>query len=323
MPRPLGQGLGQFLAVPRVHAEQDLMGQNGPRQIILGRDRRQQLRRRFLHRRGQQFRLPAHQIAVFHVKNDIAALARSPEHAPHVRIGAQSRDDGLLFAQGADGLDTVSQLGRLLKPQGLRLRFHLGGHVPEELLGASLQQLGRLLHPAVIFRLRHLRAAEPVAPAHVEIQAGPLRADVPRKLSAAGGQAQSLTYRIHCLTGLVPPAKGTEVLRAVIGGSIHQSEFRIPPPAEAHQRIALVILQQDVVPGHMPLDEGVFQHQRLKFTGNEDRVEMIYLTDHLPGLDTVGRAVLKILAHPVFQFFRLAHIDDLPGLVHHQIDAGL
>lgn len=35
MPRPLGQGLGQFLAVPRVHAEQDLMGQNGPRQIIL------------------------------------------------------------------------------------------------------------------------------------------------------------------------------------------------------------------------------------------------------------------------------------------------
>ena len=73
----------------------------------------------------------------------------------------------------------------------------------------------------------------------------------------------------------------------------------------------------------MPLDEGVFQHQRLKFAGNEDRIEMIYLTDHLPGLDTVGRAVLKILAHPVFQFFRLAHIDDLPGLVHHQIDAGL
>ena len=52
MPRPLGQGLGQFLAVPRVHAEQDLMGQNGPRQIILGRDRRQQLRQQLIRRQG-------------------------------------------------------------------------------------------------------------------------------------------------------------------------------------------------------------------------------------------------------------------------------
>ena len=36
----------------------------------------------------------------------------------------------------------------------------------------------------------------------------------------------------------------------------------------------------------------------------------------------VGSALLKILAHPVFQLFGLAHIDDLAGFIHHQINAG-
>jgi hypothetical protein len=69
------------------------------------------------------------------------------------------------------------------------------------------------------------------------------------------------------------------------------------------------------------LDEGVFQDQRLKLAGDEDRVEMIHLGHHGPGLFRVGGGVLKILADAVFQLFRLAHIDHPAGLVHHQIDA--
>ena len=72
--------------------------------------------------------------------------------------------------------------------------------------------------------------------------------------------------------------------------------------------------------GHVALDEGVFQHQGLELAGDENGVEMIHLAHHLPGLQRVGGAFLEVLAHPVFQLLRLAHIDDLPGLVHHQID---
>ena len=42
---------------------------------------------------------------------------------------------------------------------------------------------------------------------------------------------------------------------------------------------------------------------------------------HLRFLVVAG-GVLKVLADAVFQFFGLAHIDDLSGFVHHQIDAG-
>ncbi len=318
--RPLGQGLRQPLAVPGVHAQQNFVGQNGPGQIVLGGDGRQQFRRRLLHGCRQQFRLPAHQVAVFHVEHGVAALPRSPEHAPHIRVGAQSGDHRLLLAQGADGLDAVPQLGRLLKPQGLRLRLHFCGHVPDQLLGTALQQLAGLLDPAVIFRLRHLRTAEAVAPAHVEVQAGPLRADIPGELAAAGGQPQGLAHRVHRLPGLIPPAEGAEVFGAVVGGAVHQGEPGIPPPAEPDEGIPLVILQQDVVMGHVALDEGVFQHQGLELAGDENGVEMIHLAHHLPGLQRVGGAFLEVLAHPVFQLLRLAHIDDLPGLVHHQID---
>ena len=179
-----------------------------------------------LHGGGQQLRLTPHQIAVFHVQHGVATLSGAPEHAPHIRVGAQTGNDRLFFAQSADGLDPIPQLGGLFKPQRFRLRLHLCGHIPEELLGTAFQQLARLFHPAVVFRLWHIRAAEAVAPAHVEVQAGALCADVPRELAAAGGQPQRLTDCVQRLPGLIPPAERAEVSGAVVGGAVHQREFR-------------------------------------------------------------------------------------------------
>ena len=73
----------------------------------------------------------------------------------------------------------------------------------------------------------------------------------------------------------------------------------------------------------MALDEGVLQHQRLKLAGDEDGIEMVYLGYHLPCFSRVGGAVLKVLAHPVFQLFGFAHIDNFSGFIHHQVYAGM
>ena len=70
----------------------------------------------------------------------------------------------------------------------------------------------------------------------------------------------------------------------------------------------------------MALDEGIFQDQSLELAGDKDGVEVVHLGDHQLRLGVVGSVVLKVLAHPVFQLLGLAHIDDLAGLVHHQID---
>ena len=120
------------------------------------------------------------------------------------------------LAQGLDGVDPVPQQGRPLKPQGLRLRFHLGGHLFQELLGPALQHQRGLMNAAPVLLRRHLRAAEAVAPAHMEVQAGPLNPDIPGELSVAGGQAQGREHRVQCLAGLKPAAEGTEVPGSVI-----------------------------------------------------------------------------------------------------------
>ena len=301
MPRPFRQHLREVFAVPlRLKGQQNLMGQNGPGQVVLGRQGGEHLLLPFLHGGGEQLRLPARQVPLLHVEDGVAALPRPPVQAPDVRVGAEPGNDRLLFGKGADGVDPVPEGRRLLEPQGLRLRLHLPGHLPEKVLGLALQHLAGLADAALVFLRRHLRAAEAVAPAHVEVQAGPLRPHVPGKFSAAGGQAQRGEHRVQGLAGLKPAAEGAEVPGPVAGPLVGHGEAGIGIPGQAHEGVALVVFQQDVVAGHMALDEGVLQHQGLELAGDEDGVKVVHLGHHLPRLCGVGGAVLKVLAHPVF-----------------------
>ena len=166
-----------------------------------------------------------------------------------------------------------------------------------------------------------MHASMAVAAANVVIQAGPPPADVPGKLAGADGQAQGAAHRLDGQAGLTPSAEGTEVFRAVVSGLSHQGEAGIGRiGVQPHKGIALVVLQQDVVPGHVALDERVLQDQGLELRGHENGIEMIHLGHHGPGLFIVGGSILEILADAVFQLLGLAHINHLAGFVHHQID---
>ena len=321
MARPLRQDLRQLFAVLRLHGQQDLVGQDGPGKVVLGRQGGEHLGLRLLVGGGEQLRLPAGQISLLHVENGVTALAGSPVQSPDVRIGTEARDHRLLFAEGTDGVNPVPEQRRLLEVEGLRLRLHLGGHVPEQLLAPPLQQLHRLLDPAVIRFCCHLRPAESVAPAHVEVQTGALCPDIPWEFPATGRQPQGHTHRVQGLAGLEPTAEGPKVPGGVIGHLVHQGEAGVCLFGQADEGVPLVVLQQDVVAGHVPLDKGVLQHQGLELAGDEDGVEAVHLRHHVPRLGGVGGAVLEILAHPVFQLLGLAHVDDPACFVHHQIDA--
>ena len=155
----------------------------------------------------------------------------------------------------------------------------------------------------------------------MKVQAGPLRPDIPGEAPGAGGQPQGREHRVQSLAGLIPAAKGAEVPGTVLGHLVDHGKAGILLPGQPHKGIALVVLQQDVILGAVALDQGVFQHQGLKLTGDEDGIEVVHLGHHLPGLGGVAGAVLKILADPVLQLLGLAHINDLTGLVHHQVNA--
>ena len=132
---------------------------------------------------------------------------------------------------------------------------------------------------------------------------------------------QGAAHRLDGQPGLPPAAEGAEIFRAVVRRFSHQGEAGVGRAGiQPHKGIALVVLQQDVVPGHVALDERVFQDQGLELRGDENGVEMVHLGHHGPGLFVVGGGVLEILADAVFQLFGLAHIDHLTGFVHHQID---
>ena len=274
---PFGQRLGQFLTFTRIHGQQDLAGQDGTGQIILRRQRGEHLFFRFLDGRGEKLRFPSRQIAVLHVQHGITALAAAAVDAPDVGIGTKARDDGLFFRQRADGLDAVTNGRRLLKAQSLRFGFHFLLHLPQQLLGLAFQQLHRLSDATAVFLRRHGRAAEAVTAAHVEIQARPFRADIPREFSIAGRQTQRSQHGVQRLSGLKAAAEGAEIPRPVIRRAAHHGKAGIFFPRQADEGIALIIFQQDVIAGHMALDEGIFQHQRLKLAGDENRVEAVDL----------------------------------------------
>ena len=91
---------------------------------------------------------------------------------------------------------------------------------------------------------------------------------------------------------------------------------------QAQIGVALVILQKNVVFWHIALDEGAFQHQRLKFTGRNNHIKMMDFAYHHLCFWGVGGGILKILADPVFQLFGLADIDNLVGFIPHNIHPG-
>ena len=253
-----------------------------------------------------------------------AAPYRPDVYAPHVRIGAHPGDDLLLLAQHLQSLHPVTERRCLFKFQRFRRRLHLLPEVRRHLPQLATQQLRRLGHPGVILRLTGaVGRAEAVAFPDVVIQARPLLADVPGELAVAGGQLQRGAYCLQGRPRLVPPAKGAEIPGSVLLRLVHQREpgigrFLIEP----HKGIALVVLQQNVVPGLVPLDEGVLQNQRLELRAHHDGIKVIHLRHHHPGLFVVAAAGLEVLANAVFQLLGLAHVNDQPGLVHHDIYAG-
>ena len=130
-------------------------------------------------------------------------------------------------------------------------------------------------------------------------------------------QPKSLQHVLGDATGAV----WAEILRPIVGKLADHRYFRVHRTHVQPQiGIALVVLEKDVVLGHIPLDQGAFQHQSLKLRGGHNHVEVVDFAYHHSGFGRMGGSVLKILAHPVFQLLGLADINNLVGLIAHDID---
>ena len=323
VPHLLGQHPGEGHLVGQLAGDQNLLGEPGAAHVVLPHQGGQYRPLLVLHGGLQQVEVLGGQLAVHEVENYKGALGRPPEEAGHVGVGQGAGNHLLPLAQQLDGPEPVPELSRPLKPQLLRRPLHLLGQVLLHVLEPALQQRHRLGDGLVVLLLQLVPPAVAVTFAHMEVEAGPLLADVPGELFIAGGQAQGGFQGVNDALGTVPAGVGTEVPGPVLRRLGGQREPGVRLLGQADVGVALSVLKKDVVPGLVPLDEGALQYQGLELAVGDDDVEVVDLRDHSPGLLRVGGGVLKILAHPVFQRLGLAHIDYGALGVLHDVDARL
>ena len=202
------------------------------------------------------------------------------------------------------------------------VRARLGGAPQPRVV--ALEQGARRPGPRRVFLRRHAARAGRDAPPEVVVQAGALLPDVAREHPAAGGQPQGLGDRVDRLPRRPAARIGAEIAVGVGRGLGDDRKGREGPRGrDLDIRVALVVLEQDVVLGLVFLDHRVFEHERLKLRLGHDNIKVPDLGDHADGLGAVPGIGRKILGVPVFQRLGLAHVDDLPRPVLHDIHARL
>ena len=88
-------------------------------------------------------------------------------------------------------------------------------------------------------------------------------------------------------------------------------------------RIVLVVLESDVVAGSVLFDEIAFEDERLGLRVGDNVFNLGHLGNQLPGFGGKPCGRPQIGTHPVSEMGRLAHVDDVPVRIPHQVDAGV
>ena len=117
-------------------------------------------------------------------------------------------------------------------------------------------------------------------------------------------------------------AVGSEIAGAVLDQPAGQEDLGILIRAHADPGIGLRVLEQDVVPGLVLLDEVVFQQQGIRLGSHDRKLGVGDLRDQDAGLAVEPLRRDEILGDPLVQVLRLAYIDDIPLGVIVAVDTG-
>ena len=154
------------------------------------------------------------------------------------------------------------------------------------------------------------------------IQTGTLLPEILGKPPVTGGKLEHPVHLIHRFPGHKGTGIGTQINPVFPGVLLFSRDLWIGRIGDLDIKVPLVILQQNVVLWLMLLDETAFQHQSLIFGVGDDVVIIIDLGHHFCHLGGMIRRPAEIAGDPLFQILRLADINDLPGLLLHDVYAG-
>ena len=240
--------------------------------------------------------------------------------ADHIRIRGSTGGDGLLFTECFNSIDPIPKAGSQLEIQSFRSLQHLLTNGGSNGSIIAQKQLTCLSNDLAIF-LPGMPFLTPAgALIHVIIQARPSLSDVTWESFGAIGQLQGTNDGFHQGLCHPPAAKGSEILRVIVFRPADHGHRRILIlHIQANIGVTLVILQKNIVLRLIPFDQRTFQDQCFKLRSRYDHIKGVDVADHQAGLTGMGGRILKILADPVFQLLRLAHIDHSTGFIFHDI----
>ncbi len=229
----------------------------------------------------------------------------------------------LLLGDFFHGPDAVPVAGGPLKVQLLRRLVHLLGQKLHRLHAAPLHKGQGLLEGLGILLRGDLAGANPHALLDVEVEAGTALAAILRKAAGAGGQQEGPVGLVHRLLHHHGGGVGTDVGHLLFGLLHLKGDAGVGAGGDAHVKIPLGVLQEDVILGGVELYQAGLQHQGLKLAVGDDVIKVPDVFHHAVDLNLVLVHRAEIGGDPVFQGLGLADVDNLPLGVLHDVDPWL
>ncbi|MNX69668.1 hypothetical protein D3C86_1008950 [compost metagenome] len=175
-----------------------------------------------------------------------------------------------------------------------------------------------LVHHLPVLLDRHQALARAQAAADGVVEAGAIA----ELRGGALSEGKELLDEPHGRVHGPPIGIGTEVARAVVQALAGDDQAGIGlVEGQLEPGISLVVLEQDVEIRPMPLDQGVLEHQGLDLGGGRNGLEVVDHPHQGPHLGRVALVLAEVGTHPASKVDRLAHVQDHPGGVLHEVDA--
>ena len=231
-----------------------------------------------------------------------------------VPVGPVAIDLDRLLAHGVSHrVDCLFVASRLLVVEAGGRLFHLGSQIGNDFLDVPVEEALDLGVKLLVGLLVDLIDARGEAKAHMVIKTRPGRKGV-----ALPGRVKGIE-EIDREIGLVGGRKGAEIELPLFVGPPLDREPGILL-AQGDVGIVAVVDEHHVVARDILLDEVHLEDEGLLVTRDANRVEAGDVAHH--GRDLTDLVAEKILGDPLLERLGLPDVDDLPGLVFHEVAAG-
>ena len=247
----------------------------------------------------------------------LVALLR---HGDDVRVLVAQRHDLLVLADALDGLHLVAEAGGALELEALGSLVHAVVQLPHDVRRLALEEHEHLLDDLHVVAAVRIADARRDAAVDVVLEAG-ARVRAGDGLGA-GAVGEQLLQQREGLPHRARAGEGAKVAGAVVQDAAGEVDLReLLAGVDLDVRVGLVVAEARVEGRAVPLDERVFEDERLALRVRDDELEVVGLLHHAADLGHEAEGRPEVRAQPVAQVGRLADVDELAGGVLEEVDA--